>query len=154
MRKSTVLAAVLAGFLSVSAAAQSGSRDGTNNVVSDRVGAPGTTPDPMTQYQHQRSMNNLSDGQDKRALAQKLGSARPAKSADLVAGAVVNDNTGSPMAKIEEVAPDGVIVSMGVAKVKIPADAFGRNKAGLLLDMTKAQFEQIVAKANASPNAS
>jgi hypothetical protein len=34
--------------------------------------------------------------------------------------------------------------------VKIPSDAFGHNKRGLLLDMTKAQFDQIVAKANAA----
>ena len=42
------------------------------------------------------------------------------------------------------------MLSVGTAKVKIPADAFGHNKAGLLLDMTKAQFEQIVTKANAA----
>ena len=48
---------------------------------------------------------------------------------------------------IAEVDADGVVVSMGIAKVKVPAQAFGHNKAGLLLDMTKAQFEQVVAQA-------
>jgi hypothetical protein len=76
-----------------------------------------------------------------------LGPARAAKADELIAGAVVNDKTGAPMSKIVEVDADGVVVSMGIAKVKVPAQAFGHNKAGLLLDMTKAQFEQVVAQA-------
>jgi hypothetical protein len=46
--------------------------------------------------------------------------------------------------------PDGVVVSTAAGKVKIPADAFGHNKAGLLLDMTKRDFDNIVAQANAA----
>lgn len=107
---------------------------------------PGNTTDPMTQYQTQRSMNNL-PGQDTKANA-KLGSSRPAKLAELAAGAVVNDKSGILIARVDKVDSDGVVVSTGTAKVKIPADAFGHNNAGLLLDMTKAQFDQIVAKAN------
>jgi hypothetical protein len=52
------------------------------------------------------------------------------------------------LAKIDSVDNDGVVLSMGTAKVKVPAEAFGHNKAGLLLDMTKAQFEQLVTRAN------
>jgi hypothetical protein len=77
-----------------------------------------------------------------------LGPSRPAKASELSVGATVNDNTGLAIAKIESVDPDGVVVSMGAAKVKVPADAFGHNQAGLLLDMTKAQFEQVVKQAN------
>src|SRR5207245_4252917 len=79
--------------------------------------------------------------QRERELSDKLssqqqgaGRSRPAKATELVAGAVVNDKTGAPMAKIAEVDADGVVVSMGIAKVKVPAQAFGHNKAGLLLD--------------------
>jgi hypothetical protein len=79
-----------------------------------------------------------------------LGPARPAKKSELAAGAAVNDNTGAAMARIQQVDPDGVIVSMGAAKVKVPMEAFGHNKGGLLLDMTTAQFQQMVAKANGS----
>lgn len=82
------------------------------------------------------------------AQSTSLGPSRPAKASELAVGATVNDNTGLPMAKIEAVDPDGVVVSMGAAKVKVPADAFGHNKAGLLLDMTKPQFERLVAQAN------
>ena len=80
--------------------------------------------------------------------AGKNGRARPATKGELTPGAIVNDKTGAAIAKIESVDPDGVVVSMGAAKVKVPTEAFGHNKAGLLLDMTKAQFEQVVAQAN------
>jgi hypothetical protein len=65
----------------------------------------------------------------------------------LIAGAMVSDNSGAEIAKIETVEPDGVVVATATGKVKIPADAFGHNKAGLLLGMSKAQFEQVVAQA-------
>jgi hypothetical protein len=111
---------------------------------------PSANSDALTEYQNRRALNDLPGQRDSRALAAKLGPARPAKKSELAAGAPVNDNTGSAMAKIEQIDPDGVIVSMGAAKVKVPAEAFGHNKAGLLLDMTTAQFQAMVAKANGS----
>jgi len=78
------------------------------------------------------------------------GPSRPAKASELVVGSAVNDKTGIAMAKIDQVDPDGIVISTPTGKVKIPSDAFGHNKRGLLLDMTKAQFDQIVAKANAA----
>jgi hypothetical protein len=149
MRKLLVFSAVLMGFSSAPLFAQAASpRDGTANVTSDRIGMPGTVSDPVAQYQTQRAMNNL-PGQDAKAIA-SLGPARPAKANELAAGVIVNDKAGMMIAKIEQIDSDGVVLSSGSAKVKIPADAFGHNKAGLLLDMTKAQFDQIVAKANAA----
>jgi hypothetical protein len=78
------------------------------------------------------------------------GPTRPAKASELIVGTAVNDRSGVAMAKIDQVDPDGIIVSTPIGKVKIPADSFGHNKRGLLLDMTKAQFDQIVAKAKAA----
>lgn len=148
MRKMLVISAVLVGFPAAPAFAQAvGPRDGTANVTSDRIGMPGTTSDPMSEYRNRRALNNL-PGQDGKALAGKLGPARSAKASELIAGAIVNDKTGAAIAKIDEVDADGVVVSIGTAKVKVPTDAFGHNRAGLLLDMTRAQFEQIVANAN------
>jgi len=151
LRKLLVFAAVLAGASPGSAFAQAtGPRDGTTNVTSDRIGMPGTINDPVANYQSQRALNNIPADENAKALAAKLGRARPAKAAELTAGAPINDNMGVAMATIERVDPDGVIVSMGAAKIKVPADAFGHNNAGLLLDMTRAQFEQVVVKANAA----
>jgi NAD kinase len=94
----------------------------------------------------QRNSNNHAA----RALRDKLGSARPASTKERTSGATVNDKTGIAMATIVSVGADGVILATVTGKVKIPADAFGRNDAGLLLDMTKGDFDKIVAKANAS----
>jgi hypothetical protein len=129
-----------------SAQAVSGARDGTNNVISDRIGMAGNTSDALSQYQQQRALNNLPTGES----ARTLGPARPAASGELTAGATVNDNSGVAIATVDEVDPDGVVVSTAAGKVKIPADAFGHNKAGLLLDMTKRDFDNIVAQANAA----
>jgi hypothetical protein len=103
-----------------------------------------STPDlhDMIVRQRQRELSDKLSGQQN-----GVGRSRQAKPSELVVGATVNDKTGTAMAKIAEVDPDGVVVSMGTAKVKVPANAFGHNKAGLLLDMSKAQFEQVVAQA-------
>jgi hypothetical protein len=105
-----------------------------------------STPDLHDQLLQQRARERS----DRLQGESKLGPARAAKKSELAAGAPVNDNTGAALAKIEQIDPDGVVLSMGAAKVKVPADAFGHNKAGLLLDMTKAQFQQMVSKANGS----
>jgi hypothetical protein len=93
----------------------------------------------------------LNDNLDRAAKARrdKLGPARAAKASEIIPGATVNDSDGVAIATVQAVAADGVVLFNGKAKVKVPADAFGRNKAGLLLDMPKAQFDQTVAKANA-----
>lgn len=83
--------------------------------------------------------------------ARSGGRARPAKKDEVVAGAGVADSAGLAVGKIESVDADGAVVVTAAGRAKIPLDAFGRNKAGLLIGMTKAEFEQIVATANQSP---
>jgi hypothetical protein len=122
--------------------------DSTGAARSEMYGTPGSIASPTDDYIRQKTLNNL-PGRSSAANDGKLGPARAAKLQELTAGATVNDKTGIAIAKIDQLDSDGVVVSTGTAKVKIPADAFGRNKAGLLLDMTKAQFDEIVAKANA-----
>jgi hypothetical protein len=152
MRKSLLLLGIgaalfpAAGLAQMSGNAPSGPAPDIRN--SD-LGAHDTfsTPDLHDQVMAERQ-RELSE--KLQAMAGTPGPSRPAKSSELSVGAAVNDKTGLAMAKIDEVDPDGVVVSMGTRKVKIPVDAFGHNKRGLLLDMTKAQFEQVVAKANAA----
>jgi hypothetical protein len=104
-----------------------------------------STPDLHDQILKQRERERSDQIHDQ---ANRPGPSRPAKASELLAGATVNDKTGLAMAKIDSVDKDGIILSMGTAKVKVPAEAFGHNKAGLLLDMTKAQFEQLVTRGN------
>jgi hypothetical protein len=103
--------------------------------------------DPVSAYEQQGALNNL-PGQ--RAAEAKYGRARPAKANEITVGATVNDNAASPVATVAAVDPDGVVLAMGASKIKVPAEALGHNKAGLLVDMSKTQFERVVAQANAA----
>ena len=147
MRASFVLFGAALGLLPAASFAQMAGGDRPLDIRNTDLGSHDSfsTPDIHDQLLKQRE-RELSDRI--RAQSKDSGPARPAKQSELTAGATVNDKTGVAMAKIESVDPDGVVVSMGTGKVKVPTDAFGHNKAGLLLDMTKAQFEQLVAQAN------
>lgn len=148
MRKSLVLSLLVAGISPPAFAQMQGGAPGgpMPDIRNSDLGSHDSvnTPDLHDQLVTERQ----------RELSEKLqamgsaGPSRPAKASELVVGTGVNDKTGLAMAKIDQVDPDGVVVSTATGKVKIPADAFGHNKRGLLLDMTKAQFDQIVAKAN------
>ena len=149
MRKSVVLLGTLAGLTAAISVAQTpppGSRDGTADVRSQGYNTP--TPSLTDQLYQRQELQNLN--QSPTADAGKLGRFRPAKKDELTVGAPINDKTGVLIAKIDSVAADGIVVSVGPAKVKVPAEAFGHNNAGLLLDMTKAQFQQVVAQASAA----
>jgi hypothetical protein len=150
MRKLLVFSAFLIGFSPAASFAQAVSGGQAPQAGTEVRANPYNSNNAVDQYLQQKQINNLPDQKRQNTNVASLGPARPAKTSELTAGAIVNDNSGEAMAKIEQVDADGVVVSLGAAKVKIPADAFGHNKAGLLLDMTKAQFEQIVARANAA----
>ena len=109
---------------------------------------PYNTSNVTSQYLQQKQIGNLPEQQNTGANRGKSERTRPATKEELTAGATVNDKSGVAIAKIDQVDADGVVVSTGFAKVKVATEAFGHNKAGLLLDMTKAQFEQVVAQAN------
>lgn len=79
--------------------------------------------------------------------ARSAGRARPAKPSDVVAGESVFDDTGVLVGSIAGVEPDGAVVATTNGKVRVPVDAFGKNKAGLVISMSKAAFFKIVAQA-------
>src|SRR4051794_14396653 len=151
MPRPLVLLAIVSSFASASAFAQATSGGQTpqpGGMMGSSEAGSYNSSNATEQYVHQRQIGNLPEQQNSRPNADKSGRARPATKDELTPGATVNDKTGVAIAKVEQVDADGVVVSMGAAKVKVPAEAFGHNKGGLLLDMTKAQFEQVVAQAN------
>jgi hypothetical protein len=75
----------------------------------------------------------------------KRNRAVPANPADLVVGAEVRASDGAPIGTIELVDAGGVQILSGGKRAKIPTDAFGKNRAGLLIGMTKADFDKAVA---------
>lgn len=143
MRNVLVLLGGIAALVPAAGVAQDRPLDIRNTDLGshDSVNTPDLHDQLLKQRERERS-DQIHDQQN------QPGPSRPAKLSELLAGATVNDKTGLAMAKIDSIDKDGVVVSMGTAKVKVPAEAFGHNKAGLLLDMTKAQFEQLVTRAN------
>jgi hypothetical protein len=153
MRKFLIFAGTLAASATGPAFAQmasGGAPQGAADIRNSDMGAHDTATMPSNLDVIRNGIRANDMDRTAQALREKLGPARPAKAAELTAGAAVNDNTGAAIGKIEAVQVDGVVLTNGIAKVKVPADAFGHNKAGLLLDMSKAQFDKIVAQANAA----
>lgn len=73
--------------------------------------------------------------------------ARPAAAADLTVGAQIADIKGVEVGYIKSIDPDGVVVATVSGQVKVPSDAFGKNLKGLLIGITKADFDKVVAQA-------
>ena len=165
MRKSLILSGIAMALPNTSALAQA-APPGAPPSMSPGATSGGQTPEPngemrssaldpynstnqLNQYLQRKQVGSF-DTDQASVAARKLGPARPANAKELAQGATVNDKTGAAIATISSVDPDGVILSSGSMKVKVPSNAFGHNKAGLLLDTTKGEFEQMVAKANAA----
>jgi hypothetical protein len=111
--------------------------------------APSNMAIPSTMDQIANGTRDASDARAAAAARRAGGPARPAKPADILAGAALSDSQGQAVGTIERVDSDGAVVATAVGKVKVPLEAFGKNKAGLLIGMKKAEFDSLVAKANA-----
>jgi len=94
--------------------------------------------------------NNIQKDRTK-SRAARAAAARPANPTDIIAGKPVHDTAGQLLAIVEKIEADGAVVRSGASVVKVPLDGFGVNKKGLLLNMTKPQFEALVAGATATP---
>ncbi|HEX5184178.1 MAG TPA: hypothetical protein VFW19_13655 [Allosphingosinicella sp.] len=85
------------------------------------------------------------------ARARAGGRAVPAMPADIVAAAAVFDMSGEAVGTIESVDTDGAVVATAGGAVKVPLNAFGKNRKGLLIGVSKKDFQALVAKAVAAP---
>ena len=75
------------------------------------------------------------------------GKAVAAKAADLKAGSPLRDKDGAPVGTVASVDAEGVIVDTGTTKIRVAAEAFGKDDVGLLLGISKAQFAELIAGA-------
>jgi hypothetical protein len=164
IRRIFMLAAATAALAAMQAAAQPGSGPpasgpattgvpGSNNPYSrpSDMGETDTATMGSAMDQIRRGTQAASDARASERAREVNGPARPAKPADIVAQAAVNDTSGQPVGTIESVDADGAVIVTAAGKVKVPLNAFGKNKKGLLIGMTKKDFEALVAKANATP---
>lgn len=70
-----------------------------------------------------------------------------ATQADLTAGATVYDNAGATVGTIQSVTATGAVVASGKLRAEVPTASFAKNAKGLVIGITKAEFEAAVAKA-------
>ena len=77
---------------------------------------------------------------------QGAGAAKPATTADVKAGASVYDSAGVAIGKIESVSGKNAVLSSGGTKASIPISSFAKNGKGLMIGMTKSEFEAATKK--------
>ncbi len=78
------------------------------------------------------------------------GAPVPAAPADVVPGRPLRDIKGEPIARVDAVDAQGVIVAAGSTRVRLPLNAFGKDEMGLLLGITADKFRALVVKATNS----
>lgn len=84
----------------------------------------------------------------------------PATASDVKAGAQIRDAKGisvgvvATLAANEVADPNSVVVDTGRTKIGVPLSAFGRDDKGLMLSITAANFNQLVAQASAQASQS
>lgn len=101
-------------------------------------------------YNHLVAAGDPKPGQNDDRPKAKRTSAGPATAADIKAGSPLRDSQGVPIGKVESVDADGAVVNTGQTKIKVPLVAFGKDDQGLLLGITAAKFNELVAKAHSS----
>lgn len=79
--------------------------------------------------------------------AAKSARAVPAQPEDVTVGSEVHDKKGVVIGTVVSVSMAAAVVSSTGGKVEVPLNAFGKNNKGLLVGMTKAEFDAAVAAA-------
>jgi hypothetical protein len=74
--------------------------------------------------------------------------ARPATSDEVRIGSEVRDSRGARVGVIESVSANAAVLKASGGAVAVPLDAFGKDESGLLIGMSKADFDALVAEAH------
>jgi len=108
---------------------------------------PGTA---MGDEQQDKGLDRVNEGLEGPFLGKSNGRATKPTAADFAVGARIRDVNGQPAGTIDAVAADAVVVDNGRAKVRLPLTSFWKDNSGLLIGITAAKFNEIVAKAYAA----
>jgi hypothetical protein len=73
-----------------------------------------------------------------------------ATQADIKAGVEVFDNAGVAVGTVQSVTATGAVVASGKLRAEVPTASFAKNAKGLVIGITKAEFEAAVSKAGKS----
>ncbi|MBX3565698.1 MAG: hypothetical protein KF730_14105 [Sphingomonas sp.] len=82
----------------------------------------------------------------------KSNRAVPATPDDVTVGSDIRDNKGVVLGRVDAVSMSAAVVVAEGGKVEVPLESFGKNSKGLLLSLTKAEFDAAVAAANKPAN--
>ena len=117
-------------------------------------GQLGTTPGQMQTTpgdasQNTPAMTGTTPSGETTATGQDTASGQVAAAteADFKKGATVYDSTGAVVGKVESVNSSAVTVKSGKVRAAIPLSSFGKGDSGLVLGMTKADFEAAASTA-------
>jgi hypothetical protein len=97
------------------------------------------------------ALNRVRNTRADRARDTRKLNAVAAKPSDVTVGSKVADIKGVQVGTIESVDADGAVVVTETGKVKLGLDTLGKNQDGLLVSVTKAQFDAAVQAAVAKP---
>jgi hypothetical protein len=123
---------------------------GSGTALAQATPVPGSvdaTKASANTREEREEFNRAAGRLNRRALKQAV----PATAADIKSGLAVHDSKGYLIGNIEAVEADGAIVASPQFRVRVPLEGFGKNKAGLILGMTKAEFEAAAAAVTAKP---
>ena len=149
------LAAMMVGAMIATGTAHA--QAGTGGQGAGAPAGPGYTAENNTV----RNGGDTADADAERARQRGIDSARkrerdnpssnrsvPAKPEEVVAGAEVRDPKGAVVGSVDSVSMGAAVIATPAGKVEVPLEAFGKNKQGLLIPMSKSDFDKAVAEAN------
>lgn len=126
-------------------ATQSGStQSGTAAPSSEAAPAQASQPDQAAQPEQAAPSDAASGGGG--------GGVAAATAADLSDGAEVRDTQGGLVGTIASSDAEGAVVNTGSVRAKLPLASFGKNSQGLVISMTKSEFEAAAARAQTGPD--
>lgn len=144
-----LLCALVASISATAAAQQPSPRPG-NLPDNPYVRPPDMAPnDKAVDSAHEQIRRGVNEADATRIAktARAAARARAAKAGDVTAGRAVADKLGVQVGIVTAVEADGVVIRTERGQLKVPIEAFGINRKGLLLDLTKEQFDTLVGEA-------
>lgn len=147
--QSFLVGLILSAALSSAAGAQQAAAGGPAPAAGDAAKSSNAYRESNSAY------NRLIGSADPKAAARQDSykshrAATPATLADIKPGSALRDSHRVAIGTVDAVDDQGVIVNTGTTKIRIPVNAFGKDDQGLVLGITAARFNELVAKANAA----
>lgn len=115
----------------------------------------GEAPNPSVSPRDTSELDIMRDRDERNTRAERRArrgkpSAVPAKPEEVVAQSQVRDIQGQIIGSVESVSLAAAVVATGAGKVEVPLESFGKDDKGLMIAMSKADFDAAVAAATAA----